>query len=61
MQIYKNNIKEHEFDICSILTQLAYHMHPKISEYIQNGNLKAYIDTESAIIEFSIRLKMIRF
>jgi len=42
MQLYRNNIKEHEFDICSILTQLAYHMHPKVIEYIQNRNLKEY-------------------
>ncbi|MHC4540075.1 MAG: hypothetical protein ACYTEK_08030 [Planctomycetota bacterium] len=34
----RNRIHEFEQDICSVLTQLAYHIHPKIVERIQARN-----------------------
>jgi hypothetical protein len=36
----RNRIDEFEREICSVLAQLAYHIHPKIVEYIQSGNIK---------------------
>ncbi len=36
----QNRINEFEKDICSILAQLAHHIHPKIVERIQSQNIK---------------------
>lgn len=38
----KNRIGEFEFEICSILAQLAYHVHPAIVERIKTGNIAEY-------------------
>ena len=37
-----NRIKEFEYDICKILSQLCYHIHPKIIHHIQEKNKKEY-------------------
>ena len=36
--IIENRVEEFEFDICSILAQLAYHIHPTIIEFIKARN-----------------------
>lgn len=36
--LIKNRIEEFEKDICAILSQLAYHIHPKIIQKIQDRN-----------------------
>ena len=38
----KNRVGEFEKDICSILAQLAYHIHPKIVQYIQQKNRQEF-------------------
>lgn len=37
-----NKINEFEYDICKILTQLCYHIHPKIIQQIQEENVRQY-------------------
>ncbi len=38
----KNKINEFEYDICKILTQLCYHIHPRIIRRIQEDNERQY-------------------
>ena len=38
MTVLKNRVGEFEFEICSILAQLSYHIHPKIIDRIQARN-----------------------
>ncbi len=38
----KNRISEHEKDICSVLAHLAYHIHPRIVELVQERNIEEY-------------------
>jgi hypothetical protein len=38
----RNRINEFEFDICSILAQLSYHIHPQIVELIKARNIEEY-------------------
>lgn len=38
----ENRIGEFESEICSILAQLAYHIHPAIIEYIKARNIEEY-------------------
>lgn len=38
MAVFVNKIEDFEGDICSILSQLAYHVHPKIIQKIQEAN-----------------------
>ena len=40
--VIKNKISEYERDICSILARLAYHMHPRIIERVQEQNTREY-------------------
>ncbi len=40
--IIQNRISEFEFEICSILAQLAYHIHPAVVERIKAKNLAEY-------------------
>ena len=38
----KNKIAKYEKDICSVLTQLTYHIHPRIVEFIQKRNVDEF-------------------
>jgi len=40
--IIKNRVAEFERDICVVLSQCVYHMHPKIVEKIQSKNIEEY-------------------
>ena len=39
---FENRVAEFEFEICSILAQLSYHIHPQIVELIQVRNSEEY-------------------
>ena len=38
----ENRVEEFELEICSILAQLSYHIHPKIIELIKVRNIEEY-------------------
>ena len=38
----ENRVREFEFEICSILAQLSYHVHPTIVKHIQARNIEEY-------------------
>ena len=40
--IIVNRVNEFELEICSILAQLSFHIHPKIIKYIQARNIDEY-------------------
>ncbi|MDX1615229.1 MAG: hypothetical protein R3300_13025 [Candidatus Promineifilaceae bacterium] len=37
-----NRVEDFEFEICAILAQLSYHIHPAVVEQVQEQNLKDY-------------------
>ena len=42
MDVYKEKISEYGKDICTVLANLAYHIHPRIVELIQKRNIEEY-------------------
>ena len=48
----ENKINEFEYDICKILTQLCYHIHPKIIRRIQEENEKQYKFFENLFADY---------